>query len=227
MERDLLTRLLAEGLSIDAMAQRLGRSPSTVSSWLAKHALRANGSERFAARGALDAATLAALVAEGLSTPAIAERLGCSYHMVRHWLKHHGLRTRQAQNREIARDANEHGERIVELECSRHGAADHVLEGRGSYRCCKCRAEGVTAWRRRAKRALIAEAGGRCRLCGYDRCAAALQFHHLDPSTKSHALSHQGVSRSLARARAEAAKCILLCANCHAEVEAGFRTLDQ
>jgi hypothetical protein len=30
------------------------------------------------------------------------------------------------------------------------------------------------------------------------------------------------VARSIARARDEAGKCVLLCANCHAEVEAGL-----
>jgi hypothetical protein len=59
-------------------------------------------------------------------------------------------------------------------------------------------------------------------LCGYARCHAALQFHHLDRTTKRFALSREGVTRSLARAREEAEKCVLLCANCHAEVEAGF-----
>jgi hypothetical protein len=38
---------------------------------------------------------------------------------------------------------------------------------------------------------------------------------------KSFALSRDGVTRSLAAARAEARKCVLLCSNCHAEVEAG------
>jgi hypothetical protein len=75
------------------------------------------------------------------------------------------------------------------------------------------------------KRTLIEEAGGRCQICGYAACAAALQFHHVDPSEKSFALSHEGVARNLQLARAEAAKCILLCANCHAEVEVGYRKL--
>jgi hypothetical protein len=35
----------------------------------------------------------------------------------------------------------------------------------------------------------------------------------------------QGVTRSLAAARVEMAKCVLLCANCHAEVELGITTL--
>jgi hypothetical protein len=83
----------------------------------------------------------------------------------------------------------------------------------------------VTARRRRVKRALVEEAGGRCVLCGYDRFPGALQFHHVDPATKSFALSVQGVARSLEKARAEAAKCVLICANCHAEVEGGLATI--
>jgi 5-methylcytosine-specific restriction endonuclease McrA len=75
------------------------------------------------------------------------------------------------------------------------------------------------------KRILVAEAGGACQLCGYDRCIAALEFHHRDPREKSFALSQRGVARSLEKARAEAAKCVLLCANCHSEVEAGIRLL--
>jgi hypothetical protein len=35
----------------------------------------------------------------------------------------------------------------------------------------------------------------------------------------------EGVARSLVRARAEARKCVLLCANCHAEVEAGMASV--
>jgi hypothetical protein len=50
---------------------------------------------------------------------------------------------------------------------------------------------------------------------------AALEFHHLTPEEKAFSLSEEGVTRSLARARAEARKCVLLCANCHGEVEAG------
>jgi hypothetical protein len=75
------------------------------------------------------------------------------------------------------------------------------------------------------KRRLVQEAGGSCRLCGYDRCVAALEFHHIDPTTKRFSLSQKGMSRALDTVRAEAAKCVLLCANCHAEVEAGMSIL--
>jgi hypothetical protein len=75
------------------------------------------------------------------------------------------------------------------------------------------------------KQILVSDAGGRCVQCGYDRCVAALHFHHGEPRNKAFDLSRHGVTRSLARARAEAGKCVLLCSNCHAEVEAGAITL--
>ena len=95
----------------------------------------------------------------------------------------------------------------------------------GGYRCNKCRAEAVSRRRRKVKQLLVQDAGGACKLCGYDRCIAALEFHHLVPAEKRFSLSHRGVTRSLAAARAEAARCVLLCANCHAEVEAGVATV--
>jgi hypothetical protein len=87
--------------------------------------------------------------------------------------------------------------------------------------------EAVDRRRREIKRILVAEAGGACALCGYDRSPAGLQFHHVDPSTKGFGLAKGGLTRSLAAARAEASKCVLLCATCHAEVEAGLATIAQ
>lgn len=97
-----------------------------------------------------------------------------------------------------------------------------MREGRGYYRCKRCRAERVNRRRRVIKRKLVAAAGGKCAVCGYDRCQRALEFHRLDPRTKEFHLGYTGVTRSLEKARAEARKCILLCSNCHAEVEAGI-----
>ncbi len=69
------------------------------------------------------------------------------------------------------------------------------------------------------------EAGGRCQICGYDRYIGALQFHHLDPSEKSFTFGRRGLSMSVERFREEARKCVLLCANCHAEVEGGIASV--
>ena len=60
--------------------------------------------------------------------------------------------------------------------------------------------------------------GGRCTRCGYDRNLAALVWHHLEPADKKFSLDLRALSnRSLDEVLREAAKCTVLCANCHAE----------
>lgn len=58
-------------------------------------------------------------------------------------------------------------------------------------------------------------------MCGYDRCGLNLHFHHVDPSQKLFAVN-SSVGKSLSAFRAEAAKCVLVCANCHGEIESGL-----
>jgi 5-methylcytosine-specific restriction endonuclease McrA len=87
----------------------------------------------------------------------------------------------------------------------------------GHHRCRKCRSENVSKRRKKVKLILVKEAGGACRLCGYNKYVGALHFHHLDPKTKSFSLSNNGLTKSITKLREEASKCILLCANCHAE----------
>ena len=43
MDRDHLVQLLAEGLSLEQIGVIVGRHPSTIAYWLARHGLRANG----------------------------------------------------------------------------------------------------------------------------------------------------------------------------------------
>lgn len=59
--------------------------------------------------------------------------------------------------------------------------------------------------------------GGKCVLCGYDKHLHALGFDHIDPSTKTMAVGTYISKRMYAKAREEAKKCRLLCANCHME----------
>lgn len=105
-------------------------------------------------------------------------------------------------------------------ECKHHGLVEYALEKRGAYRCKQCRSQAVHKRRNRVREKLIAEFGGRCVRCGYGKCVGALHFHHVDPKVKSFGLSYKGMTRSYARVLEEAKKCILLCANCHAEVHA-------
>jgi 5-methylcytosine-specific restriction endonuclease McrA len=100
-----------------------------------------------------------------------------------------------------------------------------VLSGDGYYRRRRCRVEAVVRRRRKVKDTLVSEAGGRCAVCGYDRYIGALEFHHLDPSAKRLSLGGGGITLAIDVLREEARKCVLLCSNCHAEVEGGVTVL--
>jgi hypothetical protein len=172
---------------------------------------------------AIDRETLETFAAEGLSIREIGAELGRSYSSVRYWLNYFEIKTvrSRAARIDLARAARESGRSRFIADCPTHGRVEFIVFAGDRSRCARCNVEAVTERRRRVKRILVEEAGGACSICGYDRLAQALQFHHLDPATKRYALASRGVARSLRDARSEAAKCALLCANCHAEVEAG------
>lgn len=220
MDKALLEECLTEEMSLEAIGKRTGKHESTVSYWLKKHGLGAAKAEKHAAKGAPSKEELEQLLAVGLSLREIARRLDRSLATIRHWAGKYGLKPVPRRKK-----ASEHGPREMPSLCKQHGSTLFVREGTGYYRCKRCRMERVAQRRRAIKRKLVEEAGGKCLLCGYDRCQQVLEFHHLDPSLKEFQLSHNGATRSLARSRAEARKCILLCANCHREVEAGIRAL--
>lgn len=87
---------------------------------------------------------------------------------------------------------------------------------KGKY-CDSCR---VSEWRRKKKIKLIDYKGGKCVICGYNRCAGNLVFHHRDPNEKDFGIS--GMTVGYDKLLKEADKCALLCSNCHGEVHAGL-----
>jgi transposase len=221
MDKQSLALLLGQGLSVERIAKRFDKHPSTVSYWMTKHGLAAVNSEKHAAKGGVDRARLEQLVASGMTIAELADEIELSKATVRHWMRRYELRTRAARRIEAERDARGAGRATISLVCPRHGETYFVLEGRGYCRCELCRQEQVARRRRSLKMTLVAEAGGRCCVCGYDRCVTALEFHHLDPLEKRLGISAGGLTLSMDALRVEAAKCVLLCPNCHAEVESG------
>jgi hypothetical protein len=166
----------------------------------------------------VERADLETLVEAGLTVRQIATETETSYSTVRYWLRKHGLETKHRGPGRASR--LEAGEYV----CARHGRVRFVTDSHGT-RCSKCRSAAVSARRRRVKEMLVEEAGGCCVVCGYDRYIGALEFHHRDPSQKLFHLGLGGLTRSLEKMREEAAKCSLVCSNCHAEIEAGVVTL--
>ena len=86
----------------------------------------------------------------------------------------------------------------------------------------------VKDWRIRTKARIIEAMGGKCNICGYNKCNGALELHHIDPSAKQ--FSFGGIRANPTAWNNivnELKKCILLCANCHREVESGITTLPE
>ena len=226
MDRDQLKQWLDEGLSLPQIGALTGRDPSTVGYWIQKHGLVANGRAKYAPRGGLTRDQLEPLVEAGATLQDIVDELDRSAATVRYWLSRYGLKTRRRRrHRPVFEAADEAGLTRVEADCNLHGRTEFVKRPDEGWRCLRCRRSNVVNWRRRAKARLIDAAGGRCQLCGYDRYQGALQFHHLDRAEKRFTISRRGITRAFNELREEAAKCTLLCANCHAEVEAGLVTV--
>jgi transposase len=228
MDRALLDGFLSQGLSLAEIGRRVDLHEATVGYWVQKHGLTAVNCRKHASKGGIPRDDLEAFVQSGASIAEIAEAVGRSKAAVRHWLAKYGLRTQGGvgrRSRAGAREARESGLTDVTLVCPHHGKIVHVRDPRGYFRCCQCRREAVVRRRRRVKEILVQEAGGCCSLCGYERCLAALEFHHLDPNLKEFGVAQRGMGRGIDRLRVEARKCVLLCSNCHAEVESGFSSI--
>jgi transposase len=159
MDAAILETYLRDGLSLEKIGELTGRHPSTVSYWVKQHGLAAVHRDRHAAKGGVDKETLASLVDAGLSTRAIAERLGFSQSTIRHWLRRHGLQTHRSRRPDSTGVRGEDPDRKL-MECPRHGRTPFWLEARGIYRCLRCRSEAVARRRRKLKEILVADAGG-------------------------------------------------------------------
>lgn len=102
-------------------------------------------------------------------------------------------------------------------ECPRHGLTGFSLRKDGVYRCKKCSSDAVQKARRKLKEKLVEYKGGKCEMCGYDKCIGAMEFHHLNPSEKEFQISNCNI-KSFKRLKQEVDKCMLLCSNCHKEL---------
>ena len=97
------------------------------------------------------------------------------------------------------------------------------------YQCIECQANYRREWnkknrkrkakrhreyRQKRKKQQVDAKGGRCQICGYDKCIAALEFHHPNPKNKRGEPGGMGDANSWK----EIEKCILVCSNCHREI---------
>lgn len=69
--------------------------------------------------------------------------------------------------------------------------------------------------------------GNKCSCCGYDKCKEALEFHHINPKEKDLIISDRHISFTWNEAKKELDKCIVVCSNCHREIHAGIRKIEE
>lgn len=102
------------------------------------------------------------------------------------------------------------------LDCSPFGARNTRDLTKDSRTIPKTSYERVKSFRKKKKDKCIEFLGGCCSSCGYSKCKAALHIHHLDPVVKEFAISEKQ-AWGFEAVKQELRKCVLLCANCHAE----------
>jgi hypothetical protein len=112
-------------------------------------------------------------------------------------------------------------ETIIEL-CPIHGKTEFSVDKKGRKRCKKCNYESVAKKRKNYKQILVEYKGGKCEICGYDKCIEALDFHHKDPTQKDFNISASKIC-NIETLKKEVDKCMLLCANCHREIHYKIR----
>lgn len=78
------------------------------------------------------------------------------------------------------------------------------------------RYNSVKTWRQKMKERAVIYLGGKCIICGYDKCIWALEFHHRDPKCKDFGISEYS-NLNWKKIEIELDKCDLLCSNCHKE----------
>jgi len=146
----------------------------------------------------------------GLSTWKLADYFKTSQANVRYWLKKYNLVTNVKKNAL--------GNKKLCPRCKLNKPKnDFYKSTKSSSYCKKCIIETNAERQRRTKQLAVDYKGGKCSKCGYNKCIAALEFHHIDPKTKDkdYFNSREGLTNEL---KTELDKCVLLCANCHREI---------
>jgi hypothetical protein len=100
--------------------------------------------------------------------------------------------------------------------------SNHKTSIRTQYCSDKCMHKYITYKKRYGRKKILLDImGGKCSICGYNKCLDALEFHHIDPKEKDKKLGNM-MQMKWETILEESKKCILVCANCHREIH--FKT---
>lgn len=149
-------------------------------------------------------------IAQSLNTREIAELNKIDQATVMYWLRKFKLKTVRAlkDGKKICRD------------CKLRFNKTEFYKGGGtktSSYCKTCVSNRNNTNRKLIKLKAIEYLGGCCNKCRYNKCSAALEFHHVNPLEKDR--KYNNIRKAFTPVLiSELNKCILLCANCHREL---------
>lgn len=89
---------------------------------------------------------------------------------------------------------------------------------RWSRICRRCSARKWRAIEKKQRKELVQDWGGRCQICGYSKCKAALHFHHKDASEKYDWNVKGKGGASIREVKAHPERFQLVCVRCHVEI---------
>lgn len=142
-----------------------------------------------------------------------AKNLRCGYGTLRYWINLHGIELPKKYSN-CACCGNSFGQRAK-------GNPRKLCEGcREKFSSLShiTRKKTVRYSGSRRKAYVVRLLGGKCASCGYDKSSAALEFHHIDPSSKEIMINSKTLmTDDFSKIEQELLKCKLLCRNCHAE----------
>jgi len=78
--------------------------------------------------------------------------------------------------------------------------------------------EYARAYSKKFKELLVRAGGGRCIICGYNKCNRALSFHHMNDDKEFGIASIRSIPKNWDLILSEVKKCVLVCSNCHSEI---------
>lgn len=203
LEQQILDLRLQE-YSLNKISIELGCSKSTVSKYCNLHGL---GGDYFAKpKDHPTKEQLLDLIKENLNRDEIAIKLNRSSTQIKYLLKKYGIGIRD-RNKYMCRSCNQ---KLTKGDFYGNGITLHT-------ECKKCFNSRKTQIQQQTKLDAVAYLGGKCANCGYDRCIAALDFHHIDPNEKDRSYRKLMQIKFTPELQKELDKCVLLCATCHRE----------
>lgn len=160
----------------------------------------------------MDKKELEQFIAQGKSQRELAREFQCSQPTIRSWLHKYGLRTCASVKAYHCKFCGE----------TKEAKFHFITDGSGQRRrhksvCARCHSKRTNLQVRKYKAECVKYKGGKCEVCGYDKCLGSLEFHHLDPNDKDPNW-HRMRSWKLEKITRELDKCILVCSNCHREL---------